>query len=108
MRRKAIEVRIKNNVDNKRNATYNLHIVKLLMSEKLKMSENGLVIEKGVPPPPARGDRSIKLEVGDCVVTSGYRSPEARAILSTAARLGWRMRQKTDKLTGECRIWRME
>lgn len=72
------------------------------------MSDNGLVIEKGVPMPPARGSRGIKLEVGDCVVTSGYRSAEARAVLSTAARMKWKMIQKTDKATGECRIWRAE
>lgn len=72
------------------------------------MSENVLVIEKGVPPPPARGERSIDLDVGDCVVTKGYKTKEARAVLSTATRRGWSMRQKTDKVTGECRIWRVE
>jgi len=73
------------------------------------MLSNELVIEKGVPPPPAKGGRSIVLEVGDSVaISGGYRSPEARAILSTAARLGWRMRQKTNKASGECRIWRIE
>ncbi len=73
------------------------------------MSGKELVVEKGVPPPPARGDRSIHLDVGDCVVlTKGYRSKEARSVLSKATRMGWSMRQKTDKVTGECRIWRVE